>query len=69
MTEDVASQESATMPQPQPAGHAVDHAPVPGVPEPLPDDQNPAIRDAHRAFIITLASILLFLAFVVLFVL
>ncbi len=69
MTEDVAHQESATMPQPETDGHMAPAAPAPSVPEPPPDDQNPAIIDAHRAFIITLTSILLFLAFVVLFVL
>jgi hypothetical protein len=69
MTEEVARQEPATTPGSPPSGQVAHRELPPGVPEPPPDDQNPAIIDAHRAFIITIASILLFAAFVVLFVL
>ncbi len=44
-------------------------SPMPAVPPPPPDDENPALIDGHKAFIITMVSIGMFVAFVVLFVL
>ncbi len=37
-----------------------DESPASSVPEPPPDDVNPALIDAHRAFRVTLISAVLF---------
>lgn len=42
---------------------------APGVPAPPPDDQNPALVDAHKTFVITLISAALFIGAVFVFVL
>lgn len=52
-----------------PAAVVAGEGPIPGIPAPPPDDENPAIIDAHKTFIITMVSIGLFVAFSVLFVL
>jgi len=40
-----------------------------GVPEPLPDDENPALIDAKKTFVITLWSAIMFIAIVAVFIL
>jgi len=40
-----------------------------GVPAPPPDDENPALIDAHQAFIITVVSAALFIGVVTVFIL
>lgn len=39
------------------------------VPEPLPDDQNPAIIDARKTFVITIIGAVLFIGSIVVFIL
>lgn len=72
MTEEVARPAPAAPPRTDHDGESPAGRPgslPPGGPAPPPDDQNPAITDARKTFVITVASILLFVAFVVLFVL
>lgn len=40
-----------------------------GVPKPLPDDENPAIIDAKKTYVITVVSAFLYIAVVIVFVL
>ncbi len=42
---------------------------VPAVPAPPPDDENPALIDARKAFIVTIVGAALFIGAVVLFIL
>jgi hypothetical protein len=76
MTEEVARQEPAAKaaapseaPSPPVASGAAGAGNVPGVAPPPPDDENPALIDARKTFIITVVGAGLFIAAVVLFIL
>jgi len=66
MTESTMDTRTAGPSVPATSDEAGVQAPVPAA---LPDDRNPAIRDAHRTFIITLIGAALFVGSVFVFIL